>query len=729
MRKVGINRFNIRKIIRDFRDYFYLKIVGGFDEEFYSNTYPELKRYRFPLLFHYVRHGYKENRKPCKGFDPNLYTSIRKDFDQSQINPFIHYLRHGIKECPPFHTIKRPFNLNDVCELKKDRRSQDALILLRAISHQKEDRYKIDLLRAALESEVNGWLNSKSYWLQFDRCRRDGAYKNLKTAIPLKYKNNNKTFFEVIEADYRTNIENIENKKFCVYTSLYGDFDKLEDIPEHFSDKITYICFSDRKHDAKGWEYRVIQAESENHNIRAKKYKILPHQFLNEFTASLFVDATTEFLNDPYHLIKNYLAGNQWVMMKHPSRSCLLDEAVATISMEKAPIEIILDQVFTYEKTGYQAHGLCEASFIWRDHSARDVIDFMETWWGHIQRYSSQEELSLGYLFSSEKIKPKVLADEFGTSGFTYYFFKNQQNESSNKNKRILSANTPDIVFIYSEKYKHVGSTRMRSQVFIDILEQSERFGYKYHHSSSPDQNEKGIVLTKSGLFEITIDQIKYLKDNNLFVAADYVDGQCRPELHPYIDVYLASSIKSYIDYKRKFQDKHVFRLDHIVDPRLKSNTNKNLKIGYFGELYNAKFKDQLKNEIDFVPVYTFEKGYDDWFEFLTEYSVHYSVREEKPWDGYKPFLKGFTAAHCNAVLLTNRDESDAKYFLPPDYPYFVEKDLDSIKKAIENLQSNWGGEKHRYAKHCMNELKNASSNKMIRRQWYSFLNFMEDKM
>ena len=729
MRKVEINRFNIRKTIREFKDYFYLKIVGGFDEEFYSNTYPELKTYKFPLLFHYVRHGYKENRKPCKGFDPNLYTSIRKDFDKSKINPFVHYIRHGIKEYPPFYAIKRPFNLNDVCELKKDGRSQDALILLRAISHNKEDRYKIDLLRAVLESEVNGWLNSKSYWLQFDRCRRDGVYKNLKTAIPLKYKNNNETVFEVIEADYRTNIENIENKKFCVYTSLYGDFDKLEDIPEHFSDKITYICFSDRKHDAKGWEYRVIQGESENHNIRAKKYKILPHEFLNEFTGSLFVDATTEFLNDPYHLIKNYLAGNQWVMMKHPSRSCLFDEAVAIISMEKAPTGIILDQVFSYEKTGYQAHGLCEASFIWRDHSARDVIDFMETWWGHIQRDSSQEELSLGYLFFSEKIRPKVLADDFGTSRSNYYFFKNQHNESSNKNKRILSANPSDIVFIYSEKYKNLGSTRMRGQNFIDILEESERFGYKYHYSSSLDQNEKGIVLTKGALLEITIDQIKYLRDNNLFLAADYVDGQYRQDIHRYIDVYLASSIKSYINYKGKFQDKHVFRLDHIVDPRLKSNTNKNLKIGYFGELINAKFKDELKNEIDFVSIDTAKFQNDEWHESLTEYSVHYSVRQEKPWDGYNPFLKGFTAAHCNAVLLTNRDESDAKYFLPPDYPYFVEKDPDSIKKAIENLQSNWGGEAHMYAKHCMSELKNASSHKMIRRQWYRFLNFMEDKM
>src|SRR5581483_6859455 len=61
----------------------------------------------------------------------------------------------------------------------------------------------------------------------------------------------------------------------------------------------------------------------------------------------------------------------------------------------------------------------------------------------------------------------------------------------------------------------------------------------------------------------------------------------------------------------------------------------------------------------------------DDWFRRALAFNAHLSIRQPGREWLYKPNLKVATAAACNAVLITTRDES-AREHLGDDYPFCV---------------------------------------------------------
>ena len=57
----------------------------------------------------------------------------------------------------------------------------------------------------------------------------------------------------------------------------------------------------------------------------------------------------------------------------------------------------------------------------------------------------------------------------------------------------------------------------------------------------------------------------------------------------------------------------------------------------------------------------------------------------------YKPNNKISTAAACNAVLLTSRDEA-AREHLGDDYPFYTDPDREAVIAAIAVLERRVGG-------------------------------------
>ena len=81
-----------------------------------------------------------------------------------------------------------------------------------------------------------------------------------------------------------------------------------------------------------------------------------------------------------------------------------------------------------------------------------------------------------------------------------------------------------------------------------------------------------------------------------------------------------------------------------------------------------------------------------NWFDRLRHCNVHYAVRNRRPIDGFKPFLKGFTAAQCHANIIVPKTEGDAIYYLGSDYPYLLEDDgLGSVLEMIERVKASFG--------------------------------------
>lgn len=705
-------------IMIKFLQFFYVLINLIFVPKEYRRKYLDLKGMSIiSALGHYLFHGFREGRSPVLYFDEKYYMENNPDVKNSRYHPYFHYLKYGSVEGRKPNGIKidrgliatkiqngefsealRSLNLNRVYSLDKDRRD-------------------CSLMAVALNRSLS-WAKSRKMWLRFEylsSCKNTQSlhsYVSLFDAKPLSEP------FEVI-SPYSTKTK--RKLKVCIYTSLYGDYDQLSKIPSSFTNEVDYILFTDRDITVSGWKTVVVNVDQPTHNLKAKYFKLQPHKCLEDYDASLFVDASTEFLTDPIELINYYLSQESFVMFQHPRRNCLYDEAEAILYGGHFNAAVVVDQVSEYQKKGYvEGSGLCEASFIWRLHNDSKVIAFMDEWWKHNLLYSSRDQLSFAFLIWKLKFRPKILDNRIGSSRENRYFFKKPHLSKGNKGGENIKANLlSDIAFIYSEKYKNTGSTTMRGRDLVQALDKSLESDINFQYTSNFDQEGKGIWLTKGVLKDITLEEITKIKDRNLFVAADFVDDKLRKELLKYIDILIASSIKQYIYYKTYYPDKLIFRIDHLVDRRLPSIKVLNeAKVGYFGELINALHSEGISDLVDIYLVNT-KVPDSSWLEDLKKYNVHYSVRKKQSYDGYKPFLKGFTAAHCDSVLMVARDESDAAFCLPPNYPYFSDtKELNDVRAVLLRIIDGFNSKEWGYAKECMENLKAQSSDKTITDQF-----------
>jgi len=454
---------------------------------------------------------------------------------------------------------------------------------------------------------------------------------------------------------------------------------------------IDFICFSDRERKAPGWQVRLVEPEFESSNLSAKYYKILPYAFLTEYRYSIFVDGNTLMAGDIEHFVRTYLAGNPFVMWRHPERSDIYREAVAILQSGRHRPQEILNQIQDYAEAGLEAEtGLAEGSFIWRDHTHKRTRDFMQAWWDEIMSHSHRDQLSLGYLFWKRKQKPKVLPDHLGMSRRNVFFIKLPHR---NPTPRAPGRGKAPIVFVYEPSRKNSGSCVMRGEQLSQII--SEALPDRdVSYSSLLHWRGRILFLTKGFMEKATVETLQRLKEQDNFLIADFVDAKPDKENGKHVDILAAASIAAYEHYAYAFPDIPAFHLTHHVDPRIGAgNDARDFMPGYFGETVNAMWTPQILQRITQVRVNTKERD-DSWLAHLRQFNFHYAVRQTRDIDGFKPFLKGFTAARCNAPILTQKAVGDAVYYLGEDYPYYVPLDPSEaeILAVLDNAGSQFGG-------------------------------------
>jgi glycosyltransferase involved in cell wall biosynthesis len=69
-----------------------------FDEIYYLNNNPDVRKAEVDPVIHYLKHGGFENRDPSEKFSSKLYFDNNPDVKKVGINPLIHYLQHGQHE-------------------------------------------------------------------------------------------------------------------------------------------------------------------------------------------------------------------------------------------------------------------------------------------------------------------------------------------------------------------------------------------------------------------------------------------------------------------------------------------------------------------------------------------------------------------------------------------------------------------------------------------------------
>ena len=153
----------------------------------------------------------------------------------------------------------------------------------------------------------------------------------------------------------------------------------------------------------------------------------------------------------------------------------------------------------------------------------------------------------------------------------------------------------------------------------------------------------------------------------------------------------------------------HVNRLIRPVTPPADR-----LRTGYFGELANTVRPDSLSRH-GRARRHQHRAQRVRLDRRLPEFNCHWIVRQRRPIDGAKPFLKGFLAARCGAVVVAAREDEDALYYLGDDYPFFVTSlDPADLEADMVRIAAGFGGPDWRLAQAIMQEVRARSTDAVV---------------
>jgi hypothetical protein len=182
-------------------------------------------------------------------------------------------------------------------------------------------------------------------------------------------------------------------KKIAVITGIFGNYDDVPPVPNGFDDA---VLVSDKPIDS-NWRNVVIE-KVETPRLTSKIPKFRPELF-TKCESSVWVDASMrDEKNWLIGAVKEKLAVHDLVFFRHPQRSNVLAELLASLEVDKYLDQPIVEQVHHYQTEGFpDSLGLWAGGVIARNHSPLNA-KLGELWMIENRRWSIQDQLSLPYL-------------------------------------------------------------------------------------------------------------------------------------------------------------------------------------------------------------------------------------------------------------------------------------------------------------------------------------------
>lgn len=169
-----------------------------------------------------------------------------------------------------------------------------------------------------------------------------------------------------------------------LYTCITNAYDQLHE----FETPFRKICCTDKYLVSSTWEIVIVDPEPKIF----RKVKILPHLFLPEHDKSVWMDGHLV----PYDLSLFDNKSGFW-LMKHPTRTCIYQEARECITLRKDNPATINEQMGRYRLEGYpENNGLSATGVLIRDNT-KENNDFNEFWWHQVRTGSVRDQLSFNY--------------------------------------------------------------------------------------------------------------------------------------------------------------------------------------------------------------------------------------------------------------------------------------------------------------------------------------------
>ena len=271
------------------------------------------------------------------------------------------------------------------------------------------------------------------------------------------------------------------------------------------------------------------------------------------------------------------------------------------------------------------------------------------------------------------------------------------------------------FLFLPEKENTGTGILRVRqlAELFREVAVPMNRLVIR---TSETDQKNAIVLLTKYVAQHIDLNDVDRLRRRGNTIVVDFVDAKIRDELANHCDILIASSIEQHEWFKETYRDVQSHLITHHVDTRISaiSPDHSHFRAAYFGQPLNAKHAAHFADHVDFYPVVG-PQGNIDWFDALPDYALHYAVRNRRSVDGFKPFVKGFIAAHSHANIIIQKSEREALRYLTDEYPFIIANDdRESVERGLASARESFGGPEWRRGLEIMEEMRDRSSKTWI---------------
>jgi GT2 family glycosyltransferase len=315
-----------------------IKSSGLFDEAWYLEQYPDVRKLGMPPIEHYLWIGRLLNRSPSLQFNASAYLDFNSDVAESGVNPLVHFVRFGRNEGRECVGVARAY------------RSRD--------------------------------LNSSTY-------TRDKPYP----FVPAER-------LQAIAGEYlgaRSAI-GMQKAPIAVYTAITGQYDNVL-FHRHLMPIADYYLFADGEVDTRFiYKHQPAPYFEEDPTRAARFVKTHPHILFPGHRIAIWIDGNILINDDLSELIERFdQSGLPVAAVPHPLRSSVHAEAKECAKRSKDDSQTIDAQIARYKLEGFDCNDLVESNFMMFRLDHPKLAEFLNAWWAEIESGSRRDQLSFNY--------------------------------------------------------------------------------------------------------------------------------------------------------------------------------------------------------------------------------------------------------------------------------------------------------------------------------------------
>jgi hypothetical protein len=467
--------------------------------------------------------------------------------------------------------------------------------------------------------------------------------------------------------------------RICLYTAVFGaDPDPLPVLSP--AEGVDHLCLTDRPRIAPGWRQVIVVPGTGRPALDAAMVRILPHRFLPDHDASLYVAPDLMVAGRTAALLARCLQAGSFAAWPDPLRADVALDAAADLATLEHDPDPVLDRLADLAAAGLpQDSGLIDLSVLWRRHGAERVRALMDLWWRDVAA-GLPERFALGGLMWREQTRPALMPASLGPPRHNEFFAATARPAAIPAARPAPPPPRPagrpprDVVFLQPPAGQDGGAgdgaAGTRGSLLCRLLMRHYSGQRRVLWTADPDVGDSIVILT--GDPGLVAGQVLRPGRSNI-VIADIAAAAlaCDPDAAAPEGVHarIAPSLTGMAMLLRAGRDAPVFHVPHPPGLPARAQAAGGFSAGHFGLLPGAG-RSVPVTDADIAALVAFHQGGPEAEAAAGRHSLHYAVT--RGGTVADPFVAGFLAARCGANVLATRDCGDALHYLGSDYPFLL---------------------------------------------------------